>query len=78
MITGKRFDDLYRLEERSEWVPWVVELASHASEVLVMFNNNCRNYATVYAEMSQRLLGQIDPLPETGQELQRPLLTNSA
>ncbi len=77
-ITGKQLDDVYRVEELSEWVPRVAELARHASEVRMMFNNYRRNYATVNAEMLQCLLGQIDRPPETGQGLPRPLLADGA
>jgi uncharacterized protein YecE (DUF72 family) len=72
--TGERFDYLYSADELREWLPRVEELARHAGEVHVMFNNNRRNYATINAEQMQRLLGLVDRPPETDQGLQLPLM----
>ena len=60
--TGKtvaeRFDHLYTEAELEEWIDPVLDLAEHAQEVAVVFNNNARDHALRNAADFRELLRQ--------------------
>ena len=54
--TAERFDYLYSEEELEEWVPKVGQLAEHARELHLLFNNNNQDYAVQNARQLSMLL----------------------
>jgi uncharacterized protein YecE (DUF72 family) len=59
-----RFDYLYSTAELEEWVPPIQELAGHADETFVLFNNNRYDYAQRNAAEIATILGEQVVVPE--------------
>jgi uncharacterized protein YecE (DUF72 family) len=60
-----RFNYLYEQAELEEWVPRIEQLAAHASEVHVLFNNNYQDYGVRNARHMTALLAGagLEPHP---------------
>lgn len=63
----ERFNYLYNVDELSEWVQPISEMAQEVDQLQVLFNNNYGNYAVRNARDMESLLGMEPPdlkLPE--------------
>ncbi|MFE2179597.1 DUF72 domain-containing protein [Streptomyces sp. NPDC059455] len=60
----ERFRHAYTMEELTEWIPRLCEMAQQADEVHVLFNNCCADAAVRAAESMRQLLGApASPVP---------------
>jgi uncharacterized protein YecE (DUF72 family) len=62
-----RFDYDYPIAELEEWAPRIQELATHADDTFVMFNNNKYDYAQRNAAEIATILGPDVVAPEAGE-----------
>ena len=60
--TAERFDYLYSEQELREWVPQVKQLAEHAAEIHLLFNNNAQDYAVQNARQLRLMLAEAGGL----------------
>jgi len=71
--TGERFNYLYGQREIDELAGDARQLAEHAREVHVIFNNNMQNYAVTNAKMMVEALGRLAHVPEPTTAVQQTL-----